>query len=280
MQSCVVVIPVYKNITDPKEIASLKQGLKIFGAHDIVFICPESFDDQQLKEYLKLHSKLRFEKFSNQDFSSVKSYNSLLLDRRFYARFAAYKFMLIYQLDAYVFDDQLTHWCNRGFDYIGAPWFKDFNASGRENEFMLNAGNGGFSLRNITKINNLLITILTPHQTMALCKSLQKARCKPHNKLCFWIGFFTKALLMKHSFAELCGYITNKTACTNEDYFLAYIYPQIFHEFHVAKAEEAIAFSFECQPEKLYALNKNKLPFGCHAWSKYSPDFWKKFISL
>ena len=30
--------------------------------------------------------------------------------------------MLIYQLDAYVFKDELLNWANKGYDYIGAPW--------------------------------------------------------------------------------------------------------------------------------------------------------------
>jgi small ligand-binding sensory domain FIST len=27
-------------------------------------------------------------------------------------------------MDCLVFSDQLLAWCNRGYDYVGAPWFK------------------------------------------------------------------------------------------------------------------------------------------------------------
>ena len=45
-----------------------------------------------------------------------------MLSAEFYERFLNSKYLLIYQLDAYVFKDELTAWCNRGFDYVGAPW--------------------------------------------------------------------------------------------------------------------------------------------------------------
>lgn len=30
--------------------------------------------------------------------------------------------MLVYQLDAYAFKDELFFWASLGYDYIGAPW--------------------------------------------------------------------------------------------------------------------------------------------------------------
>lgn len=30
---------------------------------------------------------------------------------------------MIYQLDAWVFNDELSSWCSLGYDYIGAPFF-------------------------------------------------------------------------------------------------------------------------------------------------------------
>ena len=35
---------------------------------------------------------------------------------------------------------------------------------------------------------------------------------------------------------------------------------------------------FELEPRYLYNLNQKKLPFGCHAWEKHEPDFWKNHI--
>jgi hypothetical protein len=63
------------------------------------------------------------------------------------------------------------------------------------------------------------------------------------------------------------------------DNILSLLYKKcFFHEFSVAPVEKAIGFSFEKLPQKLYNLNHNNLPFGCHAWFKYDFDFWEPFI--
>ena len=52
----------------------------------------------------------------------------------------------------------------------------------------------------------------------------------------------------------------------------------VFTDFKVADIKSSIAFSFEVKPSLLFEMNKQKLPFGCHAWEKYEPEFWKQFI--
>jgi len=273
-----IAIPVYKKISDPREVASVKQGLLIFHNYTVVFICPDSFEESWLDEYKNLHPKITFQKFSDESFKSVKAYSSLLLRQDFYKKFSNFEFMLIYQPDAYVFRDELKYWCDKGFDYIGAPWFKNFDEHDKEKEFMPNAGNGGFSLRNISKTNEIMQKKLGFLEILKLKKILREARCKPHIKIIFGIGFFLKFFTRKNTFSKMINYTLNHASCTNEDYFFASIYPQMFPEFKVAKAEEAVAFSFECQPKNLFKMNGEKLPFGCHAWHKYSPDFWSNFI--
>lgn len=88
--------------------------------------------------------------FNEQYFDSVKSYNELMLSVDFYRSFREYQYMLIYQLDAFVFEDQLEYWCNKGYDYIGAPWIK------ANKKFHPTCGNGGFSLRKIDSFIQLL----------------------------------------------------------------------------------------------------------------------------
>ena len=77
----------------------------------------------------------------------MEGYNELLLSENFYTTFSAFKYILIYQPDSYVFRDELMEWCKEGYDYIGAPWLED-----NDEQIKLNGvGNGGFSLRNIEK---------------------------------------------------------------------------------------------------------------------------------
>lgn len=275
-----IAIPIYQKISDSQEILSLKQGLKIFANHPIIFICPESFNQSCFDQYLQLHSNISFERFDDKNFKSTKSYSTMLLDAEFYKKFQDYEFMLIYQTDAYVFEDRLIYWCDKGFDFIGAPWFKKFDASGKEKEFIPVAGNGGFSLRNISKINELMTRRLTFKQMFNLRNILAKSRTKSHKNIIFTARFFANFLRKKNSFAEICNFICDNSIPPNEDYFFASTFPEIFPEFISAKAFDAIAFAFEVQPENLYKMNGEKLPFGCHAWTKYSPDFWKKFINF
>ncbi|NBV06147.1 MAG: hypothetical protein EBS06_02790 [Proteobacteria bacterium] len=275
-----IIIPVYKHISNKNEILSLVQGLKIFRKHPIFFICPESLDLSFTSKFTDQDSIIKLEMFEDGYFKNVNSYNKLLLSKKFYERFSNYKFMMIYQLDAYVFEDQLDYWCNKNFDFIGAPWFKKFDTTGREKEFIPVAGNGGFSLRNISKINSLMKQKLSFNQMINLRNILAKSRTQSHKNLIFTIGFFANFFCKTNSFAEICNYICKHSTPPHEDYFFASTLPKIFPSFRSASAEEAIPFAFEVQAENLYKMNGNKLPFGCHAWEKYSTDFWKKFIGF
>jgi hypothetical protein len=42
--------------------------------------------------------------------------------------------------------------------------------------------------------------------------------------------------------------------------------------------KEGLSFAFEKNPQISYSLLEDSLPFGCHAWEKYNPSFWQKFI--
>ena len=57
------------------------------------------------------------------------------------------------------------------------------------------------------------------------------------------------------------------------------LYHKVFNvTLNVPTAKEAIPFAFEMCPSYLYHENGNCLPFGCHAWQKQEPGFWKPFI--
>ena len=64
----------------------------------------------------------------------------------------------------------------------------------------------------------------------------------------------------------------------NEDLFWSFIAPATA-PFRVPKLEEAVAFSFETKPERAFALNGSKLPFGRHGWSNDDViDFWRPVL--
>lgn len=148
MNECLIVIPYYKNNLSGLEKYSLSKGLEIFSFRPVTFIGPEDLHVSQK------YSEIPVERFDKKYFTSLQGYNQLLLSEEFYKRFISYKYILIYQLDALAFTDELDYWCNLEYDYYGAPWnvktwrYKYFNLFGLLNK---KVGNGGFSLRN-TKV--------------------------------------------------------------------------------------------------------------------------------
>ena len=117
----IIVIPVYKDVLDTNEYKSLSQCLKILYKHPICLIGPEDLNYSVYNEvFSKYGVKFDIETFDSNYFKSVAGYNKLMLSRFFYERFSSYKYMLIYQLDAYVFKDELDYWCDKDYDYIGA----------------------------------------------------------------------------------------------------------------------------------------------------------------
>lgn len=146
LDDIIVCIPIYRNELSPSEELSLKQVRAVLCRYNICFIAPNDFDVHNVA-YIQ---DIPVIKFPRVHFKSVVSYSKLLLSCEFYKKFTNYQYMLIYQLDAFVFKDELLDFCNMGYDYIGAPWpvwcLK----------VQYRVGNGGLSLRNIQSCINVL----------------------------------------------------------------------------------------------------------------------------
>lgn len=139
----IICIPIYKQELSDTEKISLAQMNKVLGNYQRCFIAPESLQF----DYGSDGIGIRKEKFPDYFFKNIKGYSNLLLDVDFYRRFANYEYILIYQLDAFVFKDELAAFCAAGYDYIGAPIAKInslWHALGAR------VGNGGLSLRRVS----------------------------------------------------------------------------------------------------------------------------------
>ncbi|SFH75809.1 Glycosyltransferase involved in cell wall bisynthesis [Selenomonas ruminantium] len=147
--SVVITIPIYRETLSITEKVSLQQLKRILGHYPCVFVAPESLEF----DYEGLEDGVVVERFPDHYFTSITSYSQLLLTEKYYARFAAYDYLLIYQLDAFVFSDRLQEFCDLGYDYIGAPIAPSnpiWHAIGAR------VGNGGLSLRKITAARQAL----------------------------------------------------------------------------------------------------------------------------
>lgn len=152
-----VIIPYYHYKLTEMESISFHSCLNVLGNYPIVLIVPESMG----KEKYPSVSGLLFEVVPDEWMESVEAYNRMMLLEDFYRRFLQYEYILVYQLDAFVFSDSLRDFCSYGYDFIGAPWLSGMYYIHDLKRCMWYVGNGGFSLRRVSAFFNVLKTYST-----------------------------------------------------------------------------------------------------------------------
>ncbi len=254
--TCVVVTFVFRDL-NPKEAAFMKQNATMLRKHPFVVVHPKRYSvDKLLTEYPWLTEKA----VEDHWMSSVMSYNAMMLSPWFYEMFADYEYLLICQTDAYVFSDQLLDWCQRGYDYVGAPWLANDTFYERtlgtlirplmkrllpmrnyhihSDHIYHEVGNGGFCLRRISK----MIQVLRDNQDII-------RQCKG-----------------KHERMEdvlICIILAQKETIKKPSW------------------KEALYFSFEKAPRWCLDMTYGTLPFGCHDTNaRYWDSFWKERIKI
>jgi hypothetical protein len=258
-----VVIPVYKLYPSKNDCISITQCCKVLHKYAITLIKPYSLDPSP---YFLPGTQFNIESFDDDFFKDVQGYNRLMLSEAFYKQFLHSEYILLHQLDAFVLKDELKTWCEKGYDYIGAPWldlinpgktFKEklrFKRLSREEyrnnikqpgsilptdiQFYNRVGNGGFSLRQVKKFH-------------AICKE-KKAMIDYYNE-------------------------NNAHHYYNEDVFWSL---EVNREKEILKIPDyltALQFSFEQRPNYALSITNGELPFGCHAWDLF-PEFWNPII--
>lgn len=262
-----VVIPIYKLELSENEQDSLKQALLVLGRHPIVFVCSRELDVARYQALCNSTVTIQFARFNPHYFSSIHGYNQLLTSLSFYKTFAEYEYILIYQLDAWVFKDELDFWCIRGYDYIGAPWFESWHEA-TINHAMIEGGNGGFSLRRVASYVSVLKKIPVLLQITRWYYKLQLHRVMARKFYYRLFGFRYNEEAVRHIYER---------ERANEDFFWTQLVSKVF-DFKIAPAKESVGFGFEVNPSVLFEMNHQQLPFGCHAWEKYDKPFWSAFI--
>lgn len=261
-KQCVVVIPIHKEIPTKSEIISFNQCFKIIKNNPIILIIPKGLS---LNKYISKEKKFDVIEINPKWQSSIQMYNKLKLSDFFYNLFIEYEYLLTYELDAFIFKDEIEYWCSKNIDYIGAPWFKGYiNPNEKE---IIGVGNSGFSLRKILSMKNALKSIeFKESEHIEISK-----RRKGINYLKKPINYFLKLFSNYNSIQNSVHF--------NEDWFISVIIPKYIKDFKIASIEDAIKFSFEVNPRLLYEMNNQSLPMGCHAWEKYDFEFWKTEIN-
>lgn len=259
IEDCIIIIPVYKPLEVNDRIA-IRQMIAMTPGVKKTFVMPESLTiDESFIEF----SNFLVERFENHFFIGKLGYNRLMLSPDFYKRFSNYKYMLIHQTDAFLFKPDLQRWCNKNYDYIGAPWLRPHKMKEAKiykraiklfpwifshrlkNRIMHynNVGNGGLSLRRI----DTFIKILESVDTQPILNFyLEK---QPYEKTLY-----------------------------NEDVFWSIEGPKLYEKFTKPGWREACGFSLENYPSFAYDVMNKQLPFGCHAPLVHEPAFWQDHI--
>ena len=264
----VVLIIIYQAALTSLEMISLRQCLKVLEKHTIRVVKPRSVD---LSSWTREFGTLEMESFPDRHFSDVGTYSRLLVSPGFYKRFEAYEYMLIYQLDAFVFTDELNAWCDAGYDYIGAPWFEGFSHN-NENAGLIGVGNGGFSLRNVQAHLKVLRSFSYLSAPATNWRTRMATKPTGASLLRHATGFFIDLLFRNNTFWLLNSFYGF------EDQFWGLIAARNYKWFKMPDEKTAMKFSYEMQPRRLFEWNQHRLPFGCHGWWKYDFDFWKPLI--
>ena len=266
---CVIVIPVHTAYPSANELSSFAQCFKILDKHPIKILAPQNLDLQSYKSLVHDFEVIFIEPIWQ---SSVEQYNKLKISEFFYQLFSEFEYLLTYELDAWVFKDDIEYWCRKSYSFIGAPWFEDYEKVNSTK--IIGVGNSGFSLRNIQTSIKILNRI-------RFLKNIRKIWFKSYLQS-IWrfskmVLFFKKQLHIRavQHIESLCFVYT-----MHEDYYWSHFIAGTFNDYNISEISDAIKFSFETNPSFLFKLNDNELPFGCHAWEKYEPDFWKKYIPM
>lgn len=253
---CCIVIPIYKEdltITEKISLKRLEEVLwkdKTFlSDYEVCFVYPECMNISKYKKIYKHPFKeLTFDK---KYFESTDSYSQLLISYDFYNKvkyvtYAPSRYMLIYQLDCYIFEDKIKDWCLKWYDYIGAPIFSEnarwnvFKVINGKKTFVPAVGNGGFSLRNI----DTFLELTNPHGELAKAYDITPEKTKD-------VKF--------------------------EDLYFIDTLGKLY-DLNIPDWKEAVNFSIDMNPEVPYNYWKiDPHPMAIHAFEK-NIRFWKDRI--
>jgi len=238
MKKYAIVIPIYKESITKNELLSLNQLVKVCYNDDMFFVCPQELELSNYKTEKKINKK----EFDKSYFESIYSYSKLCTSYELYDAFSDYEYILIYQLDAWIFKNDILNWCNTGYDYVGGPIFSpdSYWPDIMNNSRVPQVGNGGLSLRKVETMKTIF------DRNGEVFNSLPEKIVEYINN----------------------GYPEDITICNiiNKYYFI-----------NIASYRKALKFSWDFNCDYAYKLSGNNIPMAAHRVFA-NKIFWKNFI--
>lgn len=265
-----IMVPMTSSCLSADEEISMRHLLTFLGRYDKFLLVAEG-------------SEIRREGFTTMEldrahFGSAANHNRMLYRTDFWDKFAKYEYVLMYHLDALVFSDQLSEWCCKGIDFIGAPFLISASSPWVKEE---RVGNGGFALYRVPSVRKVLW-----NRYLAEPGKFVEDRC--------WRVMEFQRKVLRPIRAAVPGWLRTRATTplrkqlqrmdhveVNErgnDLFWSYEAERYLPGFKIGTLAQGLAFAFETEPRACLVRTRGGLPFGCHAWGRYDRGFWEKHL--
>jgi len=265
-----IMVPLTSSSLNEDEAISMKHLREFLDGYDKFLLVPEGLE-VRMEGFMAMP-------LGQRHFGSAANHNRMLYRTDFWEKFADYEYVLMYHLDALVFSDQLEQWCDRGLDFIGAPFLRCPESPWVKEE---RVGNGGFALYRVPSVLKVLWWRYLGDPSKYW---------EDH----FWRERETLRSILRPIRAAMPGWLRGRVTVglrtqlkkidrteVNErgnDLFWSDEAKRHWPDFKVGTLEEGLAFAFETQPSVSLERMGGKLPFGCHAWGRYDRGFWEKYL--
>lgn len=269
LRNVAIVVPLSNRaeFTEDERIA-LRHLRCHLGGYDRYFLAPDSLEIEPCDFFVK--------RFPTKYFGSAAAHGKLLASVRFYREFSGYEFIFFYHLDSLVLANRMEYWCSKDIDYIGAPWVRCEESPWVDHP---RVGNGGFALLRVSSALRVLVN---------------RYRIEPST---FWLDLFSQSAplwavvsaewvqrrfptftLIDRMLHERRIMDDPEPHGRNNDLFWSDRAVSYFPDFKVASLAEGLSFAFEAAPSMCLEMNGGAMPFGCHAWRRYEPEFWAPYL--
>lgn len=270
----IVLVPTYLEQLDNNLAATLLHNATQLKNYKFEVILPETCCPSWYESFFAEHGiQGAVRLVSPKYFGSPAAVNKMGTDPDFYRIYHEFEYILICHLDAWIFRDQLTHWMDAGYDFIGAPLFLPEHGNAHFLRRMAPfGGNGGLSLRRVSTCIRLLETFKPGISPKYLAQALWfLAR---NRRWSFIIILFK---LLRELLQDW------RSTCTKyniyEDVFFTIIAPLCGNRISIPSGKTASRFSCEVN----YALFQKEFfmlepPLGIHGYDKYIDTDYLNYV--
>jgi hypothetical protein len=246
----------------PDEEISLAHLRHHLGAYDRYVIAPQSMDVP--------HDDFQVVRFPDEYFGSANAQTRLMMTPAYYEAFSDYEFILTYQLDAIVFSDQLTEWCDSGYAFVSAPNY------GLSERYAWPCS-GGFALRNVRSFLGVFESDRYATDPDEYWTRVAAGRSRAGRLLHLPRKYLKRLRRFNNVRRDIDLFLTGKGPWLEDEFFVlkgAHYNP----DFRLPSVETALRFAFDENPRHAFELAGGRLPFGAHAWFKQDREFWEPHL--